>query len=353
MSLALVTGSAGLIGSEAVRFLGKMGFEVIGIDNDMRSYFFGASASTYKNNEILCKEISGYKHYNVDIRNSNEMEKIFKKFGENIELIIHTAAQPSHDWAARDPILDFSINAQGTLILLEMTRLHCPKATFIFTSTNKVYGDSPNSLPLTELETRWELNEAHKFYQNGIDESLSIDQNTHSIFGVSKLSADLMVQEYGKYFGLNTVCFRGGCLTGPQHAGSELHGFLSYLMKCVFNGELYTIFGYNGKQVRDNIHSYDLVSMFWHYHLNPRPGEVYNAGGGRHSNCSILEAISLSQKICSRELNYAYKDQNRIGDHIWWISDTGKFRNHYPNWNYKYTLEDIMNEMYQFQINKI
>ncbi len=259
---------------------------------------------------------------------------------------MHTAAQPSHDWAAREPITDFTVNANGTLNLLELCRKYCPKATFIYTSTNKVYGDTPNFLPLVELEKRWEIAEDHRYFNNGIDESMSIDQTKHSLFGASKVAADILVQEYGKYFGMNTVVFRGGCLTGPKHSGTQLHGFLAYLMKCVITGEKYTIFGYKGKQVRDNIHSFDLVNMFWHFHQNPRPGEVYNAGGGRFSNCSMMEAIELCEKICGRKVNYTYSETNRIGDHIWYISDLSKFKTHYPSWIQKHDLLTILNEMH-------
>src|SRR5690606_26243257 len=260
---------------------------------------------------------------------------IFKEYSSDIKLIIHAAAQPSHDWAAKEPLTDFSVNAIGTLNLLELTRNYCPKAVFIFTSTNKVYGDTPNYLPLIEKEKRWEVDENHHFFKEGIDESMSIDQSKHSVFGASKVAADIMVQEYGKYFEINTGVFRGGCLTGPNHSGAQLHGFLAYLMKCVITGNHYTIFGYNGKQVRDNIHSYDLVNMFWHFYNNPKQGEVYNAGGSRFSNCSMLEAIDLCEKISGKKMNYSYAESNRIGDHIWYISDVSKFKSHYPDWNYQ------------------
>jgi CDP-paratose 2-epimerase len=278
MKTVIVTGSYGLIGSEVCRFYNKLGFRIIGIDNDMRKYFFGESTKETVNNDF-----NNYYHYDVDIRNYNELSKIFLEYSTDIDLIVHTAAQPSHDWAAKEPITDFTVNALGTLNLLECTRLYCNDATFIFTSTNKVYGDTPNNLPLIELDSRYELPQSHKFF-NGIDETMSIDQTKHSLFGVSKASADLMVQEYGKYFGMKTGIFRGGCLTGPSHAGAELHGFLSYLIKCFINEKPYTIFGYNGKQVRDNIHSYDLVTAFHEFYLNPRIGEVYNIGGSRYSN---------------------------------------------------------------------
>jgi CDP-paratose 2-epimerase len=275
------------------------------------------------------------------------MEKIFSKYSSDIKIVIHTAAQPSHDWAASDPIMDFTVNANGTLVLLEMTRKHCPQATFIFTSTNKVYGDTPNSLPLVELPTRWEVAESHAYYAHGIPETMSIDHTKHSVFGASKVAADVMVQEYGRYFGMNTVCFRGGCLTGPAHSGTQLHGFLNYLMRCCVSERPYTVFGYKGKQVRDNIHSHDLVNMFWHFHQNPRPGEVYNAGGGRHSNCSMLEAIRICEQLSGKKMNWTYQETNRIGDHIWWVSDVNKFKAHYPAWDYEYDLMAIMTDIYK------
>jgi CDP-paratose 2-epimerase len=339
MKTVVVTGSYGLIGSEVCRFYDKLGFRVIGIDNDMRKYFFGESSKEKVNNTF-----NNYFHYDVDIRNYNDLLKIFSEYSTDIPLIIHTAAQPSHDWAAKEPITDFTVNALGTLNLLECTRLFCENATFIFTSTNKVYGDTPNNLPLIELDTRYELPTYHELY-NGINETMSIDQSKHSLFGVSKASADLLVQEYGKYFGLKTGIFRGGCLTGPSHAGAELHGFLSYLIKCFISKKPYTIFGYNGKQVRDNIHSYDLVSAFHEFYLNPRIGEVYNIGGSRHSNISMLESIDKISNILDVTLDYTISDNNRIGDHIWYISDVTKFKEHYPNWTYKYDIDTIINEM--------
>jgi CDP-paratose 2-epimerase len=342
MKIALVTGSAGLIGSEAVKFFAPRFDLVLGIDNNLRQYFFGEGGSTEWNKNRLQENYSNYRHYNVDIRDTAGLEKLFREYGAEISLVLHTAAQPSHDWAAREPFTDFSVNANGTLNLLEMSRLHCPDAVFIFTSTNKVYGDTPNYLPLRELETRWEIDESHPYYSKGIDEGMSIDHTKHSLFGASKVAADIMVQEYGRYFGMKTAVFRGGCLTGPNHSGAKLHGFLSYLMKCAITGDEYTVFGYKGKQVRDNIHSYDLVNMFWAFYQHPRPGEVYNAGGGRHSNCSMLEAIALCEKITGKKMNYRYTEDNRIGDHIWWISDVSKFKAHYPEWDWKYDLTDIL-----------
>jgi CDP-paratose 2-epimerase len=330
------------VGSESVRFFVTKFDLVVGIDNDMRSYFFGEEASTESSVAEL-KMIPNYVHVDADIRDIDEIEKVFLDtmgYAE-IEMVIHTAAQPSHDWAARNPILDFEVNAMGTLNLLELTRRYAPKATFVFTSTNKVYGDSPNRLPLIEEEKRYEHYVSHqKQYVKGcIDEKMSIDQSKHSVFGASKVAADVMVQEYGKYFGMNTVCFRGGCLTGPNHQGAELHGFLSYLVKCMVHNKPYTIFGYKGKQVRDNIHSSDLVAMFWEYHQNPHPGEVYNAGGGPENNVSILEAIDMVNSIIlqmdpSRLLweNYTVSDTAREGDHMWYVSDLRKFKTHYPKW---------------------
>jgi CDP-paratose 2-epimerase len=339
MNTIVITGSYGLIGSEVCRFYNSLGFRVIGIDNDMRKYFFGESTKDKSNNNF-----TNYIHYDIDIRNYEEITKIFSKYSTDISLIVHTAAQPSHDWAVKEPITDFTVNALGTLNLLECTRLFCPNATFIFTSTNKVYGDTPNNLPLIELDSRYELLPEHKFYK-GIDETMSIDQTKHSLFGVSKTSADLLVQEYGRYFGMKTGIFRGGCLTGPSHAGAELHGFLSYLIKCFISKKPYTIFGYNGKQVRDNIHSYDLVSAFHEFYLRPRIGEVYNIGGSRHSNISMLESIDKISSILGTKLDYKISKDNRIGDHIWYISDVTKFKEHYPNWEYKYDIDMIINEM--------
>ncbi len=345
MRIAIVTGSSGLIGSEACKFFHAQGFMVVGIDNDMRSYFFGADASTQPMQNKLQRELDNFKHYNIDIRDTRELEQVFLEYKTDIKVIIHTAAQPSHDWAAREPFTDFTVNANGTLNLLEFTRRNCPEAAFIFTSTNKVYGDTPNFLPLVEKETRWEVDESHPYFKEGIDEHMSIDQCKHSIFGASKAAADIMVQEYGKYFGMNTVAFRGGCLTGPTHQGAELHGFLAYLIKCALSGKPYTIFGYKGKQVRDNIHSVDLINAFWEYYKNPRPGEVYNIGGSRHSNISMIEAIQGIERIAGYKLNYTLSDDARIGDHMWYVSDISKFKNHYPDFQYEYDIERILSEM--------
>lgn len=353
MDVAIITGSAGLIGSESVRFFSGKGFEIIGIDNDMRKYFFGEEASTTWNAENLRKEVSAYKHHNIDIRDQKAMEEIFSQYSKDIKLIIHTAAQPSHDWAAKEPLTDFTVNANGTLVMLEMTRRYCPDAVFIFTSTNKVYGDTPNSLPLVEKETRWEIDESHTYYDNGIDESMSIDQTKHSLFGASKVAADVLVQEYGRYFEMKTACFRGGCLTGSGHSGTQFHGFLAYLLKCAITGDAYTVFGYKGKQVRDNIYSYDLVNMFWNFYQNPRKGEVYNAGGGRHSNCSMTEAIKMCEDLTGNKMNWTYSETNRIGDHIWWISDVSKFKSHYPEWDYKYGLSDIFQDIHDGLVQRL
>lgn len=352
--IALITGSHGLIGSEAVRFFAKKGFKIVGIDNNMRAYFFGENAGTKKNKTALSEELGNiYNHYNIDIRNYDELIEIFKKYGEKISVVIHTAAQPSHDWAAKEPLTDFEINALGTLNMLEVTRLYSPDAVFIFTSTNKVYGDTPNFLPLIEQEYRYEIDISHQYAEKGIDETMSIDQSKHSIFGVSKVSADLMVQEYGKYFAMKTGVFRGGCLTGPAHSGAQLHGFLSYLVHCAINKKPYTVFGYKGKQVRDNIHSYDLVNAFWHFYENPRAGEVYNMGGSRHSNISMLEAIKMIKDISGHELEFTISEEVRSGDHIWYISDVSKFKNHYPDWDYKYDIKSILKEMIEAEEKKI
>ncbi len=345
MSVIIVTGAAGLIGSETCKRFHTENFSVVGIDNDMRARFFGPEASTQGTRKLLEGSLKHYRHFDADIRDAGAMDGIFKKFGRDIQAVVHTAAQPSHDWAARDPQTDFGVNALGTLNLLEATRTHCPEAVFIFTSTNKVYGDTPNRLPLVALEKRWEIEASHPWW-NGIDESMSIDQTKHSLFGASKAAADLLVQEYGRYFGMRTACLRGGCLTGPGHAGTELHGFLAYLMKCTVTGKPYRVFGYQGKQVRDNIHSHDLVEAIREFFLAPRAGEVYNLGGSRHSNCSMLEAIELCQEISGRKLNWTYVEDNRSGDHIWWISDVRKFQNHYPRWRYRYDLTGILKEIH-------
>ena len=345
MSVVLITGSAGLIGSEATFFFAQKGFEVVGIDNNMRQVFFGADASTEWNRKRIESSLgASYSHVNLDIRDTEGVNRLFKHYGCDIKLIIHTAAQPSHDWAVREPITDFTVNANGTLNLLEATRQHAPESVFIFTSTNKLYGDTPNRLPLVEQDKRWEIASEHS-YQNGIREDMSIDQTLHSLFGASKVAADVLVQEYGRYFGMHTACFRGGCLTGPNHSGTKLHGFLAYLMKCAVTETPYTVYGYKGKQVRDNIHSNDLIGAFYEFFKSPRVAEVYNIGGGRYSNCSMLEAIDLCEKIAGKQLNWNYAENNRVGDHIWWISDISKFMNHYPNWSLKYNVPQILQEI--------
>jgi CDP-paratose 2-epimerase len=346
MAVALITGSSGLIGSEAAIFFARQGFDVVGIDNDMRRYFFGEDSSTSPRRRWLEQHVRGYRHVEADIRDEQAIDRVFAEYGRAIGVVIHTAAQPSHDWAAREPITDFTVNANGTLVVLETTRRHAPDAAFIFTSTNKVYGDTPNRLPLVERETRWAVDPAHPFAEHGIDESMSIDATMHSVFGASKVAADVMVQEYGRYFGMNTACFRGGCLTGPGHQGAELHGFLSYLVKCGVTGRPYTVFGYKGKQVRDNIHSFDLVNAFWHFVQAPRRGEVYNIGGGPASNCSMLEAIALVERLTGRPMNWTYSAVSRAGDHIWWVSDIRKFASHYPDWRLTYSLERTVEEIY-------
>jgi len=343
--VVIVTGSAGLIGSETVKHFARDGSRVVGVDNDMRAQFFGAEASTKKTRDTLLKTVSSYEHHNIDIRDANAVRELFKRNRTHIAAIVHTASQPSHDWAARDPQIDFTVNANGTLNLLEAAREFCPEAPFVFTSTNKVYGDTPNRLPLRELEKRWEIEPGHD-YEPGISETMSIDCTKHSLFGASKVAADIVVQEYGRYFGMPTVSFRGGCLTGPAHAGTELHGFLSYLMICTVSGRPYRVFGYKGKQVRDNIHSFDLVEAFAEFIRSPRAGEVYNIGGSRHSNCSMLEAIDLCEKISGKKLRWSYEEANRVGDHIWWISDVRKFQSHYPGWKFHYSLTEILEEIY-------
>ncbi|HMQ08946.1 MAG TPA: NAD-dependent epimerase/dehydratase family protein [Saprospiraceae bacterium] len=353
MDIVLITGSSGLIGGECVDFFASKFERIIGIDNDMRSYFFGEESSTQWNQVRLRNLYDHFEPHNIDIRDYKKLERIFKKYGNDLKLVIHTAAQPSHDWAANEPVTDFGVNATGTLNLLELTRLYCPDAVFIFTSTNKVYGDTPNQLPLVEKNTRWEIDESHTYYKEGIDESMSIDKSTHSVFGASKVAADILTQEYGRYFGLKTGIFRGGCLTGPNHSGTQLHGFLSYLMMCTLSGKTYSVFGYKGKQVRDNIHSFDLVNMFWHFYQNPGKGEVYNAGGGRFANCSILEAIELCEKISGRKLNYHHVETHRMGDHIWYISDVSRFKKQYAGWNYQYGLESTLTEMHDKMVDRI
>lgn len=350
MSIVIVTGSGGLVGAEAARFYLNSDCRVVGIDNNMRAKFFGAEASTLWQTEQLAANFNDYEHHNVDIRDAVAVDQIFESFGQDISLVVHTAAQPSHDWAASDPATDFTVNANGTSVLLEATRKYAPNATFIFTSTNKVYGDTPNRLPLVEKETRWELDPSHEYAQHGIDETMSIDRCKHSLFGASKVAADVLVQEYGRYFGMKTGVFRGGCLTGPGHSGAELHGFLSYLMKCAVSGTEYRIFGYKGKQVRDNIHSVDLIAAFDAFHRAPRAGEVYNMGGGRFSNCSMQEAVLICEELAGKKMKTVYVDDNRVGDHIWWISSVEKFKSHYPEWAPTYNVPKILQEIYSASV---
>ena len=347
MPLAIVTGSGGLVGSESVAYFAEAGFDVVGIENDMRAYFFGPGASTKPQTHRLLEAYpDNFQSLDIEIRDADAVDRLVRDHAGALELVIHTAAQPSHDWAAIEPLTDFTINANGTLHLLEAVRRHRPEATFVFCSTNKVYGDRPNLLPLRELGTRLELPETHEYYE-GIPVSMPIDRSLHSLFGVSKATADLLVQEYGRYFGIPTVSFRGGCLTGPNHAGARLHGFLSYLMRCTVKGERYTVYGYDGKQVRDNIHSADLVRAFAAFHEQPQLGAVYNIGGGRESNCSMLEAIALCEQIAGRELSWDLDETPRIGDHRWWISDLREFRADYPSWQLQYGIEEILREIHE------
>ena len=349
MSVVLITGSCGLVGSESVKFFISKGFDVVGIDNNFRSKFFGKDGDINWVKNKLIKIHKNYTHNNLDIRNYSALEKIFKKYKNSIKLIIHSAAQPSHDWAKRKPFIDFGINALGTLNLLNLTRMYSYNAPFIFMSTNKVYGDNPNLLPLNELKYRWEISKKHKYFK-GINESMSLDNCVHSFFGASKTYADLIVQEYGKNEGLKTVCFRAGCITGPNHSGAKLHGFLSYLVKTSLKTKKYFIFGYKGKQVRDNIHSQDMVECFWNYFKKPRIGEIYNIGGGRKSNCSVTEALNYVELLANLRIDRKYQRTNRIGDHIWYISDTRKFKKHYPKWKQKYDTKKIIEELiYSFQ----
>jgi CDP-paratose 2-epimerase len=351
LATAIVTGSGGLIGSESVRHLVESGYRVVGIENDMRSRFFGESASTRAVSERLESQFGGdgFEWVQMDIRDPEGVRGVFARTARDLEIVVHAAAQPSHDWAASDPHTDFGINAVGTLNLLEAARHEKPDATFVFLSTNKVYGDTPNHLPLIELEKRLELPEDHPYY-GGIDLTMSIDHSMHSLFGVSKASADLMVQEYGRYFDMPTVCFRCGCLTGPAHAGAKLHGFLSYLMRCTVTGEPYTVLGYGGKQVRDNIHSADLVRAFTAFHSAPQRAAVYNLGGGRQSNCSMIEAIEMCESIAGKALAWEYSDQARMGDHRWWIGDLSEFKESYPGWDIEYDLDVTLREIHDANV---
>jgi CDP-paratose 2-epimerase len=345
MPVAIVSGSGGLIGSESVTQLVAQGFDVVGLENDMRARFFGPEASTAPTTQRLCDSFDTFTSLDLDIRDAEGVMRVFRRHAKDIEIVVHAAAQPSHDWAATDAQTDFTVNANGTLNLLEAARQCAPGATFVFTSTNKVYGDTPNALPLVELETRLELPPDHEYF-DGIPASMSIDRCMHSLFGASKVAADVMVQEYGRYFGMPTVAFRGGCLTGPSHAGAQLHGFLSYLMKCTVTGRPYTIFGYGGKQVRDNIHSADVCRAFWLFHRNPRPASVYNLGGGRASNVSMLEAIAKCEAIAGRSLAYELSGEARMGDHRWWVSDLGEFQRDYPQFELQYGIDEVLQEIH-------
>lgn len=347
MSLAIITGSTGLVGSETVNFFHDKGFDVIGIDNNFRKVFFGKNGSTNWIKTKLIKRNKNFKNFSIDIRSFDKLNKIFKKYKKNISVIVHCAAQPSHDYGKNFPFLDFSINASGTLNLLELTKKYCPDSPFIFMSTNKVYGDNPNKLKIFEKKTRWELSQEDKIFK-GISENFSIDNATHSFFGVSKAYADLIVQEYGKNIGLKTVCFRGGCITGPNHSGASLHGFLSYLVKSSLIQKKYNLIGYKGKQVRDNLHSSDLVNCFWEFYKKPRYGEVYNMGGGRYSNCSILEALSIVEDLTNIKIKRKILKTPRVGDHIWYISNLNKFKKHYPKWNQKYNTKKIIKELIDY-----
>lgn len=337
----LVTGSSGLIGSEAVEHFDRQGNTVVGVDNNMRREFFGAAGDTLWNLNRLKSATRNFTHFAVDIRDRRALDELFRS--RRFDLIIHCAAQPSHDKARDIPILDFEVNALGTLNLLEAARQHCAEAVFLFMSTNKVYGDAPNEVPLKELETRWEYARPEDFH--GISESCRIDQTLHSLFGASKAAADLVAQEYGRYFKMNVGIFRGGCLTGPAHSGVELHGFLSYLAKCVVTGGKYKVFGYKGKQVRDNIHSHDVVRAMEEFAANPRPGEVYNMGGGRENSVSMLEAIAKLERLVGKKLDWTYVDENRKGDHICYISDLRKFQSHYPKWRLTKSLDTTLEEI--------
>lgn len=347
MTVAVVTGSGGLIGSAAARHFAALGLDVVGIDNDMRAYFFGPDGSTAWNVADLTRTLGPrYRHESLDIRDRSGLDTLFASLGRSVSLVVHAAAQPSHDWAAKEPWTDFDINAGGTLNLLEVTRRHCPAAVFIYTSTNKVYGDTPNRLPLVEQDTRWEIDPDHE-YVDGITEDMSIDRSLHSVFGAAKVAGDVMVQEYGRYFGLPTACFRGGTLTGPAHSAAELHGFLGYVMRCAMERRTYTVYGYQGKQVRDAIHCDDVVAAFEAFWRAPRVAEVYNIGGGRHSNCSNLEAFAIAEQITGQKLDTRYVPQHRVGDHIWWIGSNARFAEHYPQWRVTYDVPRIMREIHE------
>jgi CDP-paratose 2-epimerase len=351
MATVIVTGSGGLVGSEAVRHFARSGYDVVGIENDMRARFFGPDASTARTTRRLLDELPGFRHEELDVRDADGLLRLFGRVGHSLAAVIHTAAQPSHDWAASDPQTDFAVNANGTLNVLEATRRIQPSATFIFTSTNKVYGDTPNFLPIEDRGERLELPESHRFF-GGIDTSMPIDRSMHSLFGVSKAAADLMVQEYGRYFEMPTVCFRAGCLTGPSHAGTRLHGFLAYLMHCAVTGEPYTVFGHGGKQVRDNMHASDIVSAMDAFHRAPRAASVYNIGGGRECNCSMREAIAACERVSGNQLSWTLSPEPRMGDHRWWISDLSAFRGDYPDWRLRYDLETTLRDIHDANVER-
>ena len=347
----LVTGSAGLIGSEVTEFFLSQGNQVYGLDNNLRESFFGPSGSTLWNRDRIIGKYDLYQHVNIDIRDKDEIFNLFCDIKPNA--IVHTAAQPSHDKAASIPFEDFHTNAVGTLNLLEATRQFCGESTFVHLSTNKVYGDKPNYLELEEKEKRYDFAQGTSFYKNGINEEFSIDQTTHSLFGASKVSADILVQEYGRYFHIPTCCLRGGCLTGPTHSGVELHGFLSYLIKCYLSNTKYTVFGYKGKQVRDNIHSKDVVNFIAEFIKSPKLAQVYNIGGGYENSISIIEAFELLENIEPRKYSYGYEETNRIGDHIVYYSDLKLMQKHYPNWRITKSIENIFEEIIEAWIKRL
>ncbi len=348
MKTLLVTGSSGLIGSEVCIHFASLGWRIHGLDNNQRAIFFGPQGDTRWNQRRLAELIRGFQHHELDIRNRQGMIELLKQVRPNA--IVHTAAQPSHDRAASIPFDDFDTNAVGTLNLLEAARQACPESPFVHMSTNKVYGDRPNSIDLRELETRWDYDDSE--FENGISESFSIDQSKHSLFGASKVAADVMVQEYGRYFGMPTCCLRGGCLTGPNHSGVELHGFLSFLVKCNLEEREYRVFGYKGKQVRDNIHSEDVARFIHAFVESPRSGEVYNIGGGKANSCSIMEAFSISERCTGRKMKYVYCDENRIGDHICYYSDLRKMRSHFPSWDISVSVESTIEQIVHAWVNR-
>jgi len=344
----LVTGSSGLIGGEICSLFNKAGYEVHGVDNNQRAVFFGPQGDTRWNQKRLQEELIYFVHHELDIRDRDHILDLLQELRPDV--VVHAAAQPSHDRAASIPFDDFDTNAVGTLNLLEAARLFCPESPFIYMSTNKVYGDSPNLIELKELDSRWDF--ADPKYANGIPETFSIDQSTHSLFGVSKVSADILAQEYGRYFGMPTCCLRGGCLTGPNHCGVELHGFLSYLVKCCITGQQYTVYGYKGKQVRDNIHSLDVANFIFAFVESPRCGEVYNLGGGKVNSCSVLEAFDMAAAVTDKKMNFVYNEENRIGDHICYYSDLTKMKAHYPNWGISKSLDVIFEEITRSWFNR-